>query len=293
MTTLVLIDGQVFSAEDAKVSVFDRGFLYGDSVFETIRTYSGSPFRLQEHLRRLEQSARRVFIDLPVSCEVLADEVRRAVALAGNAESYVRLMVTRGSGPLGLDSEFEAKPARVILAGPLVMPPPSAYSDGIKVVTYRTARVVEATDAAGAKVGNYLVAVLAMREARQRGASEALIVDGSGGVAEGASSNVFAYLEGRWRTPPLSVGILPGITRATILDACRDHGVPVVEEPLSVEDLTRAEEAFICSSIREIVPVVRVDEGNVGAGRPGPETARLVQLFHEEVSKFIGLARDE
>lgn len=288
MSTVVSIDGEVFAPEDAKVSVFDRGFLYGDSVFETIRTYGARPFRLAEHLARLADSAERVFIELPVGLEQLAEEVQRTIALAGNPESYVRLMVTRGSGPLGLDSGFRAHPTRVIITGPLAPPPPEAYTDGIGVITFQTQRVIESTDAAGAKVGNYLVVVLALRKAREQGAAEALIVDGSGSVAEGGSSNVFAHLDGSWVTPPLDIGILAGITRATILAACSAHAVPVREERLSVSDLHRAAEVFICSSIREVIPVVRVDGQAVGDGRPGPRTRLISELFSQAVAESLG-----
>ena len=149
MTTLVMLDGELRSPEEARVSVFDRGFLFGDSVFETVRTYGGRPFRLEEHLQRLERSAGRVFIELPASLDTLTQEVVECIASAGNPESYVRIVVTRGSGPLGLDSGFEAKPTRVVIVAPLSPPPPSAYVDGIKVVTYRTQRNAEGTDAAG------------------------------------------------------------------------------------------------------------------------------------------------
>ncbi len=289
MTTLVLVDGTLFGPEDAKVSVFDRGFLFGDSVFETVRTYGGRPFRLTEHLERLQRSAGRVFIELPVDLQTLATEVQAGLSAAKNDESYIRIVVTRGSGPLGLDSEFSAAPTRVVIVAPLSPPPPEAYAEGIHVVTHRTQRNAEGTEAAGAKVGNYLVAVLAMRDARAQGASEALIVDASGNVTEGASSNVFAFLDGGWVTPPEDAGILPGITRRTILDVCTEASVPVRLSPLQLSELARAEEVFVCSSIREILPVVRVDHSDVGGGTPGPRTQRLLQLFRKKAMEIMGL----
>ncbi len=289
MTTLVMLDGELRSPEEARVSVFDRGFLFGDSVFETVRTYGGRPFRLEEHLQRLERSADRVFIELPASLDTLAQEVAESIASAGNPESYVRIVVTRGSGPLGLDSGFEAKPTRVVIVAPLSPPPPSFYVDGIKVVTYRTQRNAEGTEAAGAKVGNYLVAVLAMRQARAHGAAEALIVDAAGTITEGASSNVFALIDGEWVTPPEDAGILPGITRRTILEVCKEQSAPVRLRALSLDDMARAQEVFVCSSIREILPVVSIDGRSVGGGTPGELTRSLLAQFRNKVNNIMGL----
>ncbi|MFO0572012.1 MAG: aminotransferase class IV [Polyangiaceae bacterium] len=288
MTTLVSIDGVVHAADDAKVSVFDRGFLFGDSVFETIRTYGGRPYALRTHLERLARSAARVFIDLPVPIERMEGDVEDVLRSAANPESYIRVIVTRGSGPLGLDSGFEASPTRVVIVAPLVPPPAEAYANGISVVTFRTQRIAEATDAVGSKVGNYLVAVLAMRRAREVGASEALIVDAAGDVVEGATSNVFAVIDGGLVTPPEDAGILAGITRASVLDLGRELGLPVELRALSARDLERASELFITSSIREVLPVVAVDGSAVGAGVPGEITSRLHRAFREKVLKSLG-----
>src|SRR5690606_15659414 len=166
MTRQVMIDGRLVGEHAARVSVFDRGFLYGDSVFETIRTYGGRPFALDHHLQRLRRSAELVYIPLPVSEADLAREVDEAVRAAQNPESYVRVMVTRGQGELGLDPALAEVPLRVVIVGPLQPPPASAYDDGVGVVTFRTERPSDSTPAQGAKIGNYLVAVLAVRAAR-------------------------------------------------------------------------------------------------------------------------------
>ncbi len=283
MTTLVMIDGQLLPPERAQVSVFDRGFLYGDSIFETIRTYDGRPFALDEHLARLEKSAAQVFIQLPVSRAQLASEVREAAHAAANPESWIRVMVTRGSAPLGLDPLPAEHPLRVILVAPLATPSAEQYEQGIGVVTYRTQRTAEATPAATAKVGNYLVAVLALREARKAGAAEALIVDAGGFVGEGASSNFFIIQGGRLVTPPIEAGILPGITRRLLLEVARQEGIVVALEPLRADSLGEADEAFISSTTREVLPVVRIDGAPVGAGRPGPLTLRLLAAFRHKV----------
>jgi branched-chain amino acid aminotransferase len=284
-----MIDGRIVEPDAAVISVFDRGFLYGDSVFETIRTYEGQPFALTEHVARLERSAERVFIPLPLPPQAIAEEVREVVRRAGNAESYVRVMVTRGSGPLGLEADRAERPARVVIVAPLVPPPAEAYGQGISVVTYRTRRAAEDTDAVGAKVGNYLVAVLAMREARAAGAAEALIVDGRGHVVEGATSNLFAGFDGALVTPPEEAGILPGITRAFLLEVAGELGVELRLEPIPLERLLGADELFVSSSIRELLPVVRVDDQPIGDGRPGELTRRLHLGFREKVRKIMGL----
>lgn len=283
MTSLVLIDGRPSPPEAAKVSVFDRGFLYGDSVFEALRTYGGRPFALDRHLQRLASSAARVFIDLPVSIDQLGREVQSAIVGAGNAESYVRLTVTRGVGEaLGLDPGLSRHALRVVIVTPLKSPPAETYRDGVSVVTHRTERVTDHSAAAGAKVGNYLTAVLAIRQARLVNAAEALIVDGRGSVVEGATSNVFAVLhDGTLVTPPESDGILLGITRETVLSVAAQLGIPIQLESLPLDAVKNAAEVFVSSSIRELVPVVSVDGAPIGTGKPGPTTLRLLTAFRE------------
>lgn len=290
MSQKVMIDGQLLDPAEATISVFDRGFLYGDSVFETIRTYGGSPFELKQHLERLEWSASRVFIPLPCSLDTLEREVMAAVKAAHNPESYVRVMVTRGRGAMGLDPSTTQHPVRVIIVDRLEPPAQAAYERGIATITFQTQRFGDATAAAGAKVANYLVAVLAMREARAVGASEALITDHTGGIVEGSTSNVFAVKGGVLITPPESSGILPGITRARVIRAADDLGLEVRFEAFERATITEHDELFVCSSIRELLPVVSVDGRPVGDGKPGPTTQALLQKFRENVSKDMGLA---
>jgi branched-chain amino acid aminotransferase len=282
---IVIVNGQVTPPETAAISVYDRGFLYGDSVFETIRTYGGEPFALDEHLARLERSADRVFIRPPVSTETLAAEVREGLRLSQNTESFVRIMLTRGTGPLGLDPDLAEKPSRVVLVEPFVPPPTEAYENGIDAIVVHAARAADATPAAGAKVANYLTSLLAIREARRRGATEAFIVDARGSVLEGTTSNVFFVKGGELVTPPENAGILAGITRAHVLRAAAEIGVATALRDVREVELFDADELFISSTLREILPVVHLEGRPIGAGRPGPVTRRLHEAFRRYVAR--------
>lgn len=280
MSSTVLIDGRLALPEQAQVSVFDRGFLYGDSVFESFRTYGGVPFALNEHLARLLRSAERVQIACALSLEELRREVLSAIALQGGPECYVRLMLTRGIGrSLGLDPELAEHPLRVVIVTPLSLPPAASYERGIAAIIYRAERASDACGAAAAKTGNYLLAVLAARAARERGASEALIEDAHGQILEGATSNLFAVIGGRLVTAPESCAILPGITRGEVLSLARAADLPLEFRALSRLELQAAEEVFVCSSLRELVPVVTLDGHPIGSGLPGPMTRELLARY--------------
>jgi branched-chain amino acid aminotransferase len=283
-----MIDGQLRPAGEQSVSVFDRGFLYGDSVFETIRTYGGIPFELDEHMGRLEQSARLVFISLPVPISTFAAEVLEAVGAAANPESYVRVMLTRGQGALGLDPTLCDRPLRVTIVQPLSIPPAHHYVNGVAAISYRTQRQIDGTSAEGAKIGNYLVSVLAMREAGQVGALEALLVDVQGRVSEGASSNVFVVKAGQLITAPVGAGILAGITRAHVLDLAEALGIGVQLRAPHLDEVYAADEVFISSSIRELMPVVRLDQRSLGSGSPGPVFRQLLAAFRQRVGHAAG-----
>jgi branched-chain amino acid aminotransferase len=284
MNRIAVVDGVVAPLAEATVSVLDRGFLYGDSVFETMRTYRGVPFALDRHLSRLERSASLAYIELPISIPDLGREVREAVETAGNAESYVRVMLTRGRGELGLDPGLATSTTRVVIVTPLEPPPASVYEHGIAAVTFAMRRSADGTDAAGAKIGNYLVSVLAMRKARAAGAAEALIVDARGAVVEGATSNVFFVESGTLVTPPEEDGILPGITRAVALDVARKLSIPVTLRSPQLDELGAFDEVFISSSIRELVSVVKIDGRAVGDAEPGGVYRRLLAEFRREVA---------
>jgi branched-chain amino acid aminotransferase len=279
---IVSIDGVVVPPERAVVSVFDRGFLYGDGVFEVLRTYGGEPFALEEHLARLEASLARVHMRPHIARQALAGEVRATLAAAAHGESYVRIMVTRGVAPLGLDLDLAKGATRVILAAPLSLPPRATYADGARAITCEASRPF-----ADAKQLGYLPSIVLLHEARARGASEALLVDAHGNVLEGAASNVFIVHGGALLTPREGA-ILAGITRAHVLAAASALGVRVEVTDVPRARLLDASEVFVTSSIRELVPIVAVDDRTIGAGFPGPLTRALHRAFRARVAEAVG-----
>ena len=287
-TGKVSIDGQVVDSAEACVSVFDRGFLYGDSVFEVFRTYGGVPFAQREHLERLERSANRLMIPMPVSLETLSSEVAATLDAAGEGDWYVRVVITRGTGPLTYDPSTATEPLRVIIAAPVSLPPADHYERGIAVMLLHASRPTDDERASGAKASNYLANLLAVHEAKQNGAQEALVLGRRGQILEGASSNLFIVTEGKVLTPEPQTGVLVGITRATVLAAARAQGIEAAETAVRPEDLYGADEAFITSSIREVMPVVAADGRTIGSGAPGPVTKRLHEGYLRAVAQATG-----
>jgi branched-chain amino acid aminotransferase len=280
----VSINGELYPPHLAKVPVFDRGFLFGDSVFEVMRTYGGEPFREREHLLRLFQSCERVHIPITWSMESVSRDLHRTISDSGLSECYVRVMVTRGEGPLGLDLAEARMPNLLIFALPLRTLPEQLYEQGIAVGLVHIARATDGTSAAGAKTSNYLSSVLALHQVKQRGCHEAVVVGPLGEVVEGATSNIFVVRGGELRTPPVGAGILAGITRKVVLELATHRGSPCHEANLHPADLYRADEVFITSSVREIVPVVRVDDVVIGDGHPGPLTRALRAAYRAETT---------
>jgi branched-chain amino acid aminotransferase len=280
---LVVLDGRAYAPEDAAVSVFDRGFLYGDGVFESLRTYERVPYLLAEHVARLFESARALRIAPPLSAQALEREVLDAIArVPGDVELYVRLMLTRGRGRLGVTPSRDATPTRVVLLVPLEAPDASRYARGLAVRTVRAQPPLRGTSAASAKAMRYLANVVALAEAREHGCDEALFVDDGGFALEGATSNVFAVTHDTVVTPPVSSGILPGLTRGRALELCAKIGIVVEERSFSPRDPALAE-MFVTSSLREVMPVTRVDGRAVGAGVPGPVTAGIHTIFRRSL----------
>lgn len=284
MATVVNLDGVLLAKEEAMISIFDRGFLYGDSIFETLRTYAGRPFALRAHWLRLERSASLVHMAIPIDYEEIERRIELSLEKAANSDSYIRIMVTRGEGPLGLDPALAIQSRVIVIVGELKLPPASFYEEGIAVISYQCLRPTDDTAAAGAKIGNYLVAVLANQAAIEAGAKDAIIVDGNSKALEGATSNLF-YVEGEViYTPPLSSGVLGGITRRLILEAAQRNRIQVIEETPKLERLLKADEIFLSSSIREIAPVIMLDGQMIGRGKPGDVTQRVINAIAETVA---------
>ena len=288
VTGKVSIDGQVVDSGEARVSVFDRGFLYGDSVFEVFRTYGGVPFGQREHLERLQRSADRLMISMPVSVQTLSSEVAATLEAAGAGEWYVRVVLTRVTGPLTYDPSTAIAPLRVIIAAPVSVPPVEHYERGIAVSLLHASRPTDDERASGAKASNYLANLLAVHEAKQEGAQEALLLGRRGQILEGASSNLFIVKDGKVRTPEPQPGILVGITRATVFVAAGVEGIEVEEAEVRPEDLYGADEAFLTSSIREVMPVVVADGRTIGSGAPGSVTKRLHEGYLRAVAQATG-----
>jgi branched-chain amino acid aminotransferase len=275
----VSINGVLAPAEEARISVLDNGFTLGDGVYETLRTYGGRPFRLDLHLARLRASGLRVGIEVAPTDADIGGWLEAAIRAVGESECYVRTIVTRGVGDVTYHFERVQGPTVAILVRPFEPLPATHYERGIAAAVVSVRRnPADAADPA-IKSCSLLNSILAVREAQARGCVEGIMLNTRGEVAEGASSNVFAVRDGALVTPPLDAGILPGITRQLVMEIARESGIVVREEALSEGALRRADEAFITSSVREIVPIATLDGRAVGDGSPGPLTRQLLLAF--------------
>jgi branched-chain amino acid aminotransferase len=273
------VNGEVVPVEEARVSVLDNGFTFGDSAYETIRTYRGRPFEWGRHVRRLRASAGRLGFEIPLTDAQLLARLDAVLVRAANPESYIRLIVSRGVGDISYHFERVKGPTVVMVVKPHDGFPDWHYTDGVDVALVDVRRNHPRALDPAIKSSNLLNNVLAVREAQSRGAEEAVLLNQAGHLAEGASTNVFVVRGGTLRTPPLATGILAGITREVVLELAASLSLDAGEETLGAEDLRRADEAFLTSSTREIVPIRRVDGQPLGDGRPGPVTRRLIEAF--------------
>ena len=281
------VDGEIVPADEARVSVLDNGFTFGDSVYETLRTYAGRPYRLDRHLNRLRASAARLGIALPLGDGELSWRLDALLARAGNAESYIRVIVTRGVGDISYNFERVQGPTVVMAVKPFRPYPEQHFRDGVDVIVSAVRRNHPRALDPAIKSCNLLNNILAVREAQARGAVEAILLNHEGDVAEGASTNVFAVRAGGVVTPPLDAGILAGITREVVIDLGRRRGLDVREERLPLSALLAAEEAFLTSTTRELAPIRSVDGRPIGAGRPGPTTRHLLEAFRAEAARAV------
>jgi branched-chain amino acid aminotransferase len=280
----VYVDGTFFPKEEAKISVFDHGLLYGDGVFEGIRLYRGCVYRLEEHLERLEYSAKALLLQIPLSRAEMAEAVCEACRRNNLVDGYIRLVVTRGVGNLGLSIASCKKASVIIIADKIQLYPPEIYTKGLSIVTVATRRINPAALNPAVKSLNYLNNVLAKIEAAQMGALEAIMLNDQGYVAECTGDNLFLVHKGVVYTPDVSSGALKGITRQAIMDLCAEMDVRVVEKNLTRYDVWVADECFLTGTAAEVVPVVAVDSRPIGDGKPGVLTGRLLEAFHQRVS---------
>jgi branched-chain amino acid aminotransferase len=281
MSLKVYINGQLYDKQDAKISVYDHGLLYGDGVFEGLRVYGGKVFRLQDHLVRLWHSAKAIWLEIPMSMQDLAKAVRETVEANGLVEGYVRLVVTRGAGTLGLDPDLTSHPQVIIIADKISLYPQEYYEKGLEIITVSTIRNHPAALSPRIKSLNYLNNILAKIEGKQAGCVEALMLNHRGEVAECTGDNIFLVTNDQLLTPPIDAGILEGITRAVVIELAVEAGIVVREIPLTKHDIYIADECFLTGSAAEVVPVVKVDSRRIGDGRPGPVTQQLLTRFHE------------
>ncbi|RMH59043.1 MAG: branched-chain-amino-acid transaminase [Candidatus Hydrogenedentota bacterium] len=279
MARQVYIDGEFLPEEDAKISIFDHGFLYGDGVFEGIRSYEGLVFCLDEHIDRLYKSARAIALEVPIPRDEFADVIVETLRRNSLLSGYVRPIVTRGCGDLGLDPRKCPKPSVIVAADKLTLYPEEFYRDGLEVTFVSTRRNIPDALPPQVKSLNYLNNILGRLEVNRMGVGEGIMLNALGFIAEATADNVFIVKEGVLKTPTTSSGALPGITRSCVLELAREEGIPVEETELTPYDLYAADECFLTGTGAEVVPVRAVEGRPVGTGRPGPMTRKLIEKF--------------
>ncbi|WP_338777474.1 branched-chain-amino-acid transaminase [Metabacillus sp. FJAT-52054] len=279
----IFLNGEFVRKEDAKISVYDHGFLYGDGIFEGIRVYNGNIFRMKEHMDRLYESGKSILLNMPYNQEELSDLVIKTVEKNGLRDAYIRLVVSRGVGDLGLDPYKCPSANVVIIVEPLAIFPKHLYDTGIDIVTVPTRRNRPDVLSPKVKSLNYLNNILVKIEAHLANVSEALMLNDQGYVAEGSADNVFIYKNGKLLTPPGYIGALEGITRNAIIDIANELGYKVSEEPFTRHDVYTAEEVFLTGTAAEVIAVVKVDGRVIGDGVPGEHTNYLLEKFRRKV----------
>jgi branched-chain amino acid aminotransferase len=279
MSLQIYIDGQWYAKENAKISVFDHGLLYGDGVFEGMRSYGGRVFRMREHLDRLYDSARSIFLNIPMTPQVMEEAVYETLRLNNLTDGYIRLIVTRGVGDLGLNPNLCPKASVIIIADKISLYPAKLYDEGMEIVTASTVRNHPAAVNPRIKSLNYLGSILAKIEGLKAGCNEALMLNLNGEVAECTADNIFLIKNGRIATPHVNAGILDGITRRAVIDLAKNAGIEVAETTLTRHDVYVADECFLTGSAAEVIPVIKVDSRPIGDGLVGPITKQLMGAF--------------
>ena len=283
MSRKIWLDGSIVDESEAKISVFDHGILYGDGIFEGIRFYEGRVFRLTEHIERLFLSAKAILLKLPWTVEELCEYTLDTIRANGLKDGYIRLVITRGVGDLGLNPYLCEVPSMFIIASGITLYPDELYENGLEVVTCSTRRPTPASLSPQVKSLNYLNNVMAKVEALKAGAKEGLMLNEQGYVAECTGDNVFIVKKGEVITPPVSDGSLDGITRQVIFDLCGELGISIREASLTRYDIYTADESFLTGTAAETIPMVMLDEREIGDGRPGELSLKLIDAFRKLV----------
>jgi len=281
MSLKVYIAGKFYDKDDAKISVYDHGLLYGDGVFEGLRSYGGRVFRLDRHLDRLWESARAICLEIPLGRHEMAAAIEETLRINHIPDAYIRLVVTRGSGTLGLDPNRTSDPQVIIITDRIALYPDELYEKGLEIVTASTLRNHAAALSPRIKSLNYLNNILAKIEGLQAGCVEALMLNTKGEVAECTGDNLFLVRHGRLLTPPTEAGILEGVTREAVIELARESGREVKEIPLTRHDVYIADECFLTGTAAEVIPVVKIDSRAIGSGHPGPFTRDLMERFRK------------
>ncbi len=277
----VYIDGEIVNGDEAKISVFDHGLLYGDGVFEGIRVYNGCVFRWKEHCDRLYESAKYLLLDIPLTPDEMTRALTDTIRAAGLRDAYVRLVVTRGMGDLGIDPRKCPKATVIIIVGGITLYPPEFYENGLELVTCATRRNGPMAVPPAVKGLNYLNNVLAKIEVVRQGLLEGIMLNEQGYVCECTGDNIFVVKKGELLTPPAHLGILVGVTRDAVMELAAKRGIPVRECVMTLHDLYLADESFLTGTAAELVPVVKLDGRTIGDGTPGPMTKALLADYKE------------
>ena len=287
----VYIDGKFYPKAEAKISVFDHGFLYGDGIFEGIRLYQGCVFRLDEHLERLEMSAKAICLTMPWTRQQIADIVCESCRRNNLTDGYIRLVVSRGYGDLGLSPKNCPTPSIICIADTIKLYPEELYTTGMKIITSPTRRISPAALPPMIKSLNYLNNIMAKMEAQQQGFHECLMLNEQGYVSECTGDNVFLIHKGRLITPASHTGALVGITRQVALEVAAALGIPTVETNITRYDVWNADECFLTGTAAEVIPVIEVDARTIGTGKPGPLTAKILAEFRKKASREGAMIR--
>lgn len=285
------INGDIVGPEEANISVFDRGFLFGDSIYEVTLTYDGVLYKIDEHLDRLWESASRLDMPISISRKQLTYQMLKTLKALNEERAYIRVVITRGEGEIGLDPKLAIKNNLVIITKKLPQNPTWWYESGVEMIVASVLRNPKESIDPAIKSGNYLNNVLAYQQAKKQGAFDAIMLNADGMVTEGTTSNIWIVKDGKLKTPPLAAGLLSGITRKTVLALAKENKIPVEEVNFSPDELKSADECFLTSSTKELVPITKIDEISIGSGTPGDLTKRLHKIYHRHVKEYTNSQR--